>query len=148
MLFEDHSVFDQNIERRLAIASSFSVPILPKLGILLNLSAALIISIAIILLGISNKLSGNALIYDISYLIPLFCVGFTCGVLSVIFGFCSVYALEFSSRNLARFKILYRCMTSEKFWFNAAVSMMIISNLIFIISIIYGLYIVTQSIYK
>lgn len=133
--------YDANLERRAAIINDFSIPILPKCGIFLNLNGAMATSIGIIVLALSNRLSGNNYIYNFSYLIPAFVSGFVVGILSVIFGFFSVYVLEFKIDFFKKFRFIDQYLNSEKFWFIFSVSLMIISNLIFIFSILFGIYI-------
>ena len=123
---------------------SFSIPILPRFGVLMNLHAMILSSVAVAVMAIWNDLKGSILIDLWSHLIPCFLVGFVCGALSIAFGFLSSLVAQ-RLQTKARLSVLVYLSHSSGALVSAAVSLMALSNLVFIGAIGGGLFLTCRQ---
>jgi hypothetical protein len=124
---------------------TFSVPILPKVGVLTNLHAMLVASVGVVLLAIWNDLKGTELIYLWSHTIPCFFVGLMCGMASIALGFVSVHVDELAPRAGGWLRGFLELMRSANALTSAALCAMLLSNLIFIAATSYAIFVTWRA---
>lgn len=124
---------------------TFSVPILPRVGVLTNLHAMLVASVSVVLLAIWNDLKGTELIYLWSHTIPCFFVGLMCGMASIALGFVSVHIDELAPRSDGWLRGALELMRSANALASAAVCAMLLSNLIFVAATSYALFVTWRA---
>ena len=135
-----HQIDKQALGEDQIFLEGFSIPLMPKLGIFLNISGCLFVCILILLMFRIYGLKGSNQIYEATSLIPWFLAGFIIGAVSVIFGYYS-YKFSFYKRNslISRNKFLQKIRDPETLFLFALVCM-VASNIIFVISSIYTIY--------
>jgi hypothetical protein len=110
------------------LLETFYVPILPKIGVYMNMHALIISSVTTMIVSILTHGPQN---YTLVCLIPCFVIGFVCGAMSVVFGFLSLQMRDRSSSAGSRLKHVY-VFESFKLLLSASVTLMVISNVIFL----------------
>lgn len=124
---------------------SFSIPILPRFGVLMNLHAMILSSVTVVVMAIWNDLKGSLLIDLWSHLIPCFLVGLVCGVLSIAFGFLSSLVAQRQRTAASRVSAFASLCQSSGALVSAAVSLMAISNLVFVVATGGGLFLTCRQ---
>ena len=114
----------QSDENLSLLLETFYVPILPKIGVYMNMHALIISSVTTMIVSVLTHGPQN---YTLVCLIPCFVIGFICGAMSVVFGFLSLRIRAGSRLN----KHVY-VFESFKLLLSASVTLMLISNVIFL----------------
>ena len=125
---EDHKC--QSDGNRSPLLENFHIPILPKIGVYINLHALILSSVIAMLVSVlAHDEPQN---YALFCLIPCFVIGFMCGATSVVFGFLSLQ-MSSSSAGSRHNKHVY-VFESFKLLLSASVTLMVISNVIFLMA--------------
>jgi hypothetical protein len=112
------------------LLETFHVPILPKIGVYMNMHALIISSVTTMIVSILTHGPQN---YTLVCLIPCFVIGFICGAMSVVFGFLSLQMRDRSRSARSRLnKHHVYVFESFKLLLSASVTLMVISNVIFL----------------
>ena len=111
------------------LMENFHVPILPKIGVYMNMHALIISSVTTMIASVLTHGPQN---YTLVCLIPCFVIGFICGAMSIVFGFLSLQMRD--RRPSARSKLNKHVYVfrSFKLLLSASVTLMVISNVIFL----------------
>ena len=109
------------------LLENFHVPILPRIGVYMNMHALIISSVTTMIVSVLTHGPQN---YTLVCLIPCFVIGFICGAMSIVLGFLSLQMRDRSPSAGSRLKHVY-VFESFKLLLSASVTLMVISNVIF-----------------
>ena len=126
---EDHQF--QSDENLSLLLQNFHVPILPKVGVYMNMHALIISSVTTMIFSV---LTHGPQTYTLACLIPCFAIGFICGGMSIVFGFLSLQMRDRSPSAGSRFNKHVYVFESIKLLLSASVTLMVISNVIFFVA--------------
>ena len=126
---EDHKC--QSDGNRSPLLENFHIPILPKIGVYMNCTYFIFSSVIAMLVSVlAHDEPQN---YALFRLIPCFVIGFMCGATSVVFGFLSLQ-MSSSSAGSRHNKHVYVFEFYSKLLLSASVTLMVISNVIFLMA--------------
>jgi hypothetical protein len=120
------------------------VPILPKIGIHTNMHALLFSSVVTMIVALWTDSRWNDQIYTLTHLIPCYFIGILCGLCSIISGFIAFQLSAGQVSLLSRYPMLASACRSSKLWLSASLCLMALSNLIFLGSSAWGLYVAAR----
>ena len=123
---EDHQF--QSDGKLSLLLENFHVPILPRIGVYMNMHALIISSVTTMIVSV---LTHGPQTYTLACLIPCFAIGFICGGMSIVFGFLSLQMRDRSPSAGSRFNKHVYVFESFKLLLSASVTLMVISNVIF-----------------
>jgi hypothetical protein len=101
-------------------------------------------TVAVVVMAIWNDLKGSVLIDLWTHLIPCFLVGLVCGALSIAFGLLSSLIAQRLQTKARLSTFVYLCQSSGALA-SAALSLMALSNLVFIGAIGGGLFLTCRQ---
>jgi hypothetical protein len=110
------------------LLENFQVPILPRIGVYMNMHALIISSVTTMIVSVLTHGPQN---YTLVCLIPCFVIGFICGAMSVVFGFLSLQMRDRSPSAGSRLGEHVYVFESFKLLLSASITLMVISNVIF-----------------
>jgi hypothetical protein len=111
------------------LSEIFHVPILPKIGVYMNMHALIISSVTTMTVSVLTHGPQN---YTLVCLIPCFVIGFICGAMSVVFGFLSLQMRDRSPSAGSKLNKNVYVFEAFKLLLSASVTLMVISNVIFL----------------
>jgi hypothetical protein len=114
------------------LLENFHVPILPKIGVYMNTHALIISSVTTMIVGIWTKFQWSTQLYDLNCLIPCFMIGLICGGASVAFGFLSLQLRDCNPSTESGINRFVYVFKSSNLLLSASVTLMVISNIIFL----------------
>jgi hypothetical protein len=124
---EDHKFqSDGNLS---LLLENFHIPILPKVGVYMNMHALIISSVTTMIVSV---LTHGPQTYTLVCLIPCFAIGFICGGMSIAFGFLSLQMRDRSPSAGSKLNKHLYVFESFKLLLSASVTLMVISNVIFL----------------
>jgi hypothetical protein len=121
------------------LLENFHVPILPKIGVYMNLHALIVSSVTTVIVSVWTY---GQQISTLCCLIPCFVIGFICGGVSVAFGFLSLQTRDCNPSTGSRLNKYAYVFKTSKLLLSASVTLMLISNVIFLAAAGCGLYVV------
>jgi hypothetical protein len=110
------------------LLETFHVPILPKIGVYMNMHALITSSVTTMIVSV---LTHGPQTYILVCLIPCFVIGFICGAMSIGFGFLSLQMRDRSPSAGSRLSKRVYVFEPFKLLLSASVTLMVISNVIF-----------------
>ncbi len=116
------------------------IPLLPKIGVHANIHAILAASVLTIVAAYSGDPRAEALVPTFTRLIPIFFVGLICAVLSILAGFAAYRLASARATGVPRNSVAASLRRSAKPCDSAALSLMALSNLLFLGAAAFGLH--------